>query len=206
MKNRRIPLSHSSAFTLVEVMVTLAVTTIGLVGLSAMMIEAGRTVQDSGNRSQAIWIVEDLTNRIIANREEVQLYDTGGVPVDCNAVPQTSCADFFNGVAKVTADACTSNQLAAYDLWDVACSRDIVISNSDLVRSDSSSTISAPQLIVSVQAGAIEGQDLVTIDLSWDSRIGGTDVGGNRIYISDTKLTDRTIMSRRENIRSDFTP
>ena len=66
MKNRRIPLSHSSAFTLVEVMVTLAVTTIGLVGLSAMMIEAGRTVQDSGNRSQAIWIVEDLTNRIIA--------------------------------------------------------------------------------------------------------------------------------------------
>lgn len=194
------------AFTMVEVLVTIAITTIGLVGLSAMMIETNRTVQDSGNRSLAVWIVEDLTNRIKANRTAIWAYDTGGAPVDCDAIPKAPfCASFYDGSFQASSQ-CSSDQLAAYDLWDVVCSRSIAISGSDVVRSDASYTISNPELTVSIQAGAVSGQELVTIDLSWDSRIGGTDQSGDRIYISDTKLTKRTIETRRESISSDFTP
>ena len=199
--------SSVRAFTLIEVLVTLAITTIGLVGLSAMMVEANRTVQDSGNRSQAVWVLEDLINRIKANKDAVGSYDTAGVAVNCNSVPQINCASYFNGTQQVNAQACSNAQLAAYDLWDVACSRQINITGSDVVRSDSTQTITNPELSVSVRSvGAVTQKTMVTIELSWDSRIGGSDSAGNRIYIADSKLTANTITTRRESISADFTP
>jgi len=195
-----------SAFTLIEVLVTLAITTIGLVGLSAMLIEANRMSQDSGNRSQAVWMVEDLTNRIRANREEFMSYDTGGSPVDCAATPATNCAAYFDGSSQVAAAACSNQELAEYDLWDVACNRTTTISGSDVVRNGATSFIANPELIVTIALSDITRQEIITITLSWDSRTGGTDKNGNRIYISDSSLVATEITTRRESIQSDFTP
>ena len=201
--------SYSQAFTLIEVAVTLAITTIGLVGLSAMLIEANRISQDSGNRSQAVWMIEDLTNRIRANRDSVWSYDTGGNPVSCQT-PSFSCAAYNTGSKQADVSACSSVQLAQYDLWDVACSRDVSVRFGgtlvDVTRTNAASFIAQPEIIVSVQAGGLTGQEIVTVTVTWDSRTGGLDSSGKRIYISDESLLDTTITTRRESMSSDFTP
>lgn len=184
-------------FTLIEVLVTLAITTIGLVGLSAMMIEADRTARDSGNKSQAIWMAEDLINRIAAN--EKGAYSTLGEDVDCNVVPSFVCAAYFNGSVKVNPINCNVIQMATYDLWEVACPRDITVSGSDFVRSGSNSHVINPRVQLS-------GQNPILIQILWDSRTGGLDADGNRIYVSDSELMAEPIATRTESILMEFNP
>ena len=73
-----ISLKDHQGFSMVEVLVTLAITIIGLVGLASLQLQASRSASDTGNRSQAVWIIEDLTNRIRANTGGLENYDTGG--------------------------------------------------------------------------------------------------------------------------------
>lgn len=196
-------MKSSSGFSLIEVMVTMAITVIGLVGLSAMQLEANRATSDSGNRSQAVWMLEDLTNRIKANRKSaVSSYDTGGSVVSCDSPPATICASYFDGASKVNAAGCSSETLALYDLWDVACSRPISIAGSDVIRTSSADFIANPQLEVSYNGA----QEIVTITLTWDVRSSGTDSGGNTIYVSDNDLTENDISIRQATISSDFIP
>lgn len=187
----------TKGFTLIEVLVTLAITTIGLVGLSAMMIEADRTAKDSGNKSQAIWMAEDLINRIAGNYQGA--YSTLGEDVDCSAVPAFVCAAYFDGAAKVNPINCNPIQMATYDLWEVACPRDIAISGSDFVRTGSNSHVINPRVQVS-------GQQPILIQVIWDSRTGGLDAAGNRIYVSDSELMAEPIATRTESIVMEFNP
>jgi type IV pilus assembly protein PilV len=208
---RHTPQTHQvvAAFTLVEVLVTLAITTIGLVGLNAMMLEANRAAIDASSRSQAAWMAEDLRNRIKANRSAIGFYDTGGEQACSDISIALVCADYYDGSSKVSAVACTPQELAQYDIWDTFCGRDITITNSDFVKVNPSDFISNPKLSVSVTPIIGSNQSFVTIDLSWASRTGvATDQYGNRVYVSDTDLmpNDTQITSRRDSITLDFIP
>jgi type IV pilus assembly protein PilV len=82
---------------LIEVLVTITITTIGLLGLSAMQMQSIRSVSDSGNRTHAIWIANDLLNRIRANEVATNTYITG--EIECSDdIPETPiCASYFDG-------------------------------------------------------------------------------------------------------------
>ena len=162
---------------LVEVMVTVAITSIGLLGLNSLQLQANRSTQDSGNRSQAIWMLEDMTNRIRANNIALASYDTGGAAVSCANPPALICSAYNDGNARIPAAACTNDQLAASDLWEVACGFGSNVAGSSVTRSSATDFIANPALIVTVNA-----DNNVNLNLSWDVRTGGQDADGNTIY------------------------
>lgn len=192
---------HSqSGYTLIEVVVTLAISVLGLAGIAALQLQVDRSTQDAGGRTQGVWMVEDLTNRIRANIAAVASYDTAGAVVDCSTPPVTWCADSYNGAAKTSADGgCTSVALAAFDLWDVACSAAWQVSGSTFTRKNLSDYLANPQLIVTYSNTGVT--DNININLSWDARSGGTNEDGDAVYADSADITDR-----RVSIVSEFTP
>lgn len=111
--------SRQRGLTLIEVLVTVVISSIGLMGLVALQLQAIQATTDSGNRSQAIWLFNDIANRIHANEVSSSSYLTTA-PYVCGAAP-TACSTYNNGTAITTANNCSSAQVAAWDLFEVAC-------------------------------------------------------------------------------------
>lgn len=177
---------HQRGVNLVEVLVTIAITSIGLLGLNALQLQANRSTQDSGNRSQAVWMLEDMANRIRANNIALPAYDTGGNPVSCANAPSSVCASYHTGNARVNANAaCNNNDLAQWDLWEVACGVGANVNSSAVTRSHSVDFIANPELTVDVNAA-----NQVTLTLSWDVRSGGVDSDNNTVYASGSANID----------------
>lgn len=184
-------LSKQSGITMIEVMVTLAITTTGLLGISALQLQSNRAVQDSGNRSQAVWMLEDMASRINANSAALANYSTNGVYA-CGNVP-TRCADYDEKGSKKDAAICTTTQVAAFDLWDIACTKGNSF-NGNTVRQSYADFISNPRLSITVNAANKQA----TLSLTWDVRTSGKDAGGNTLYFANESTTDRTATITRQ--------
>lgn len=117
--NKHSTLKTQQGLTLIEVLVTVVISSIGLMGLVALQFQAIQATTDSGNRSQAIWLFNDLVNRIHANEANSSSYVTNGAYV-CNGAP-TVCATYNTGNSTVVAQNCTNAEMAAWDLFEVAC-------------------------------------------------------------------------------------
>ncbi|WP_221800166.1 prepilin-type N-terminal cleavage/methylation domain-containing protein [Oceanobacter mangrovi] len=200
MKRNGKPNQPQRGFGLVEIIVTVGITTIGLVGLVALMLESDRSAQDSGSRALAMTMVEDISNRIFANPDGIANYDSGGV-VSCSSSPSTRCAAYYNGTAQVDAASCTPEEMAAFDLWDVACPAGVVDSSADFTRSGNADFLPNPQLTVEVSSGLGEGatSNQVSITVTWDVRTSGTDSSGNEVYNNSNDIT-----SRKASLTSEF--
>lgn len=112
-------------FTFLEVVVTMAITSIGLMGLISLQMQALQGTNDAGNRSQAIFLVNDIANRIRANHVAADSYVTPIGGVDCEDEITKKCTDFHGGSA---AD-CSGAELAAWDKFEVACRTSNIISH-----------------------------------------------------------------------------
>jgi len=58
-----------NGFSLVEVLVTLVVLSVGLLGIAGMMASTVRNNHSAYQRSQASWLAYDMLDRVRANRE-----------------------------------------------------------------------------------------------------------------------------------------
>jgi len=108
--------------SLIEALIALLIFTIGLLGLAAMQLNALQSTSDSGQRSQASWLMNDLAERMRANPAGT-LDDYQAAP-NCAALPAVICADYFNPAtnAKVNAADCSTAQMATFDRWEAQCS------------------------------------------------------------------------------------
>ena len=113
------PHRAQNGLTLIEVLVTVVISSIGLMGLVALQLQAIQATNDSGNRSQAIWLFNDIVNRIHANEESSSSYLTSS-PYVCGAAP-TACSTYHTGALTVTSANCSSAEMAAWDLHEIAC-------------------------------------------------------------------------------------
>ena len=102
-----------SGFTLIEVLVTLAIIAIGLLGLGAFQARVQQAELESYNRAQALVILNAIVNRIDANRQTAPCYaiTTGtGTPylgyADAGHAGTISCTGFgdVNTQAMAVAD------------------------------------------------------------------------------------------------------
>lgn len=118
--------SHSSkGSSLIEVLITLLIFAVGLLGFAGLQVNALQSTADSGQRSQAVWINQELAERMRANTEAGNaIYTAAAANVDCASLPATMCSDYYNPVAasKVNATVCNATQMAAFDLWEAQCS------------------------------------------------------------------------------------
>lgn len=94
------PRERQSGFTMIEVLVTIAILVVGLLGLAAMQTLATLAELESYQRSQALVLVRDMADRMSANKAQITSYvksDIGLAPLDCAPlVPAPGAAGTFD--------------------------------------------------------------------------------------------------------------
>ncbi len=175
-------LSLVKGLSLIEVLVTITITSIGLMGLVSLQMQAVRATSDSGNRSQAVWVFNDIINRIHANEAFSHRYVNVGV-ITCSAVTP-ACSRYHNGSAIVNPADCTGQQQAAWDKYEVACPL-----RADPLIGDTSKYLPDSKLsIVCVTAGCGAG-DPLRITLEWRARVNDEEITGAARNADSGKLT-----------------
>jgi type IV pilus assembly protein PilV len=116
---------HHAGFTLIEVLVTVVVVSIGLLGLAGLQINGLRANVSSEARSKATLLASDIIERMRANplgvvNNNYANIDTAGI--GCGAAPDPFCSNNSGGIALVTASGgCTPTEIASFDAWVWAC-------------------------------------------------------------------------------------
>lgn len=114
--------STLSGFSLVEVLVALAVLSIGMLGVAALQINGVRANTGAYLRGQAVMIATDMSERMYANRTGTQQFQYDGFAFATgNACPVSASICSVQIGNTGTPAACTPAQMAAYDRYVVAC-------------------------------------------------------------------------------------
>lgn len=107
---------------LIEVLATILITVIGLVGLAAMQLKSVRANQNANQKAQAIWIVSDMANRIRANSQGDYTSSTTFRCDDSTTPnPTNMCSYIFRNNAQVPAANCDTDDLVTFDKREVLC-------------------------------------------------------------------------------------
>ncbi|MEE9346267.1 MAG: type IV pilus modification protein PilV [Methylococcales bacterium] len=96
---------QSSGFTLVEIMVTLVIVSIGMLGLSKLQLTSLRYNQNAYQRSIATQLAYDMTNRMRANASVVN----SGAYHSPTAAQKTAC---------LSTAGCSPTEMAAHDVYE----------------------------------------------------------------------------------------
>lgn len=118
--NRRM-LDLSQGMSLVEILVTVFILSVGLLGIAATQAIGVSNNHDSYLRSQATMLVNELTERMSLNIQEVDNNN-----FDINAFDMTTCGTPPAAICEGpnVANQCTRAQLATYDIYRIACGYD----------------------------------------------------------------------------------
>lgn len=185
---------YIQGLTLIEVIITVLVVAIGMLGMAALQVKTLTSTQESYARSQAVALLEDASGRIRANREffatdpaSSPALDADGNPIDlANPYTNNLASGSFYQWCEVTGapyepigtctGACSARDLAMADI-DLVCSglndtgiqgAQIGVSCTDRDAGDSDSCSSGSKLTLYVAWPQIERED------SGDKEITGT--------------------------------
>lgn len=152
--------------TLIEVLISMLVLAVGILGLMGLQINGKRTTYEALQRSAAVSLAQDMVNRMRANPNVAPTvtflddnYDTGGAYTGDGvgggqvASPPKDCA--------AAAAACAPVQLAAFDLAAWEAQLDDAVTSNGLVN---------PTGCIDVDTSAADGS-LVTVMVAWESRV-----------------------------------
>lgn len=99
--------SRCSGFTMVEVLVTIVVMAVGLLGVAGMQTASMKGNYNSYLRGQAILMVNDIADRMRVNQTGVDNNNYAAI----TATPSTPAKNCLGSVN------CTPSELASYDAW-----------------------------------------------------------------------------------------
>lgn len=131
--------NESRGFTLIEVLIAVVILSIGLLGLAGLQTLALRQNNSSQGRSHAVELINDLADRMRANKVGV---DAGNYP-DVNLIPPAvlappafDCMTVFAGTSSGTS--CNAAEMATYDLfaWQTAVAQALPLGQSQLQCTD----------------------------------------------------------------------
>jgi type IV pilus assembly protein PilV len=101
MQNGKTDMNHPrlvAGTTLLEVLVTIVILAIGILGLAALQMRLHGAEMESYQRTQALMLLEDMAVRLTANRSAANDYDGASV------TPGTDCADDFDDTTRYAYD------------------------------------------------------------------------------------------------------
>ncbi len=125
--NKQIPIQKmrfiksQRGVTLVELLVSVFVFAIGVLGFSALQTRSLQATYDNGQREDVVAMADSLIGRIRTNNVATSDYvdAINGFGMTCPANPPgTLCAEQQGGGGIAL---CTEDQVATYDVWDVLC-------------------------------------------------------------------------------------
>ncbi|WP_157729862.1 hypothetical protein [Bacterioplanes sanyensis] len=157
---------------MIEVLVTLAISIIGLLGISMMQLNINKATIDSGARSHAIWMIDEITNKMYANWDNLQQYKTESFT--CSGYDGTICQGDT---------ACTGAKMAKYDIWTSSCPAAAKEAN---LNKNAADFIPDAKLIIEPHATNRSAKITVqwTSRVSSDSDLGGAKDPGGTVSIS----------------------
>jgi len=88
--------ARQGGFSLIEVLVTIAILMIGLLGLAALQTNATIAEMEAYQRSQALVLVQDLADRIAANKTNADSYKRNNIGLTFDA---TNCQTGYTALA-----------------------------------------------------------------------------------------------------------
>jgi type IV pilus assembly protein PilV len=148
--------SRNAGFTLVEVLVSLVILAIGLLGIAKLMLFSSHSNDSAYLRSQATGLAYEILDDMRANRQEAILPGTYNTAA---AVPAVAPGALCVGVGSCT----TTTQVALYDLYQWGLHLN---ANSGAVPPGA-----LPNGQGSVATATIAGQTTVTIVVSWNDSV-----------------------------------
>ncbi len=113
------PPKHATGFSLIEVLVTVVVLSVGLLGLAGMQYQGSDSTSSAYYRSQATFIGNELAERMHANRPAVNNNEYAPINI---ADSQNFIDNYSNDLPNCdtnstdTAESCDTSQLAAFDI------------------------------------------------------------------------------------------
>ena len=143
---------------LIEVMVTLVILSVGLLGIASLQATGIQAGQGASLRTAALLVVEDITSRMKANKIGVYNTVTAVSSYGSNAADagtDNGCNDAIGGVV---ANTCTPIQMARHDIF---------VWKTNLANALPSAT---GAIVTSVAAPASEGFVTVTITVTWKEK------------------------------------
>jgi len=94
-------LNRQSGSSLIEILVTILVMTVGFLGLAGFMVQQQRQDIDSYQRAQALLLLNDMSQRLQSNRANANNYVTGtesplGIGMTCSTTTTTIAQQDLN--------------------------------------------------------------------------------------------------------------
>lgn len=109
-----------AGLTMIEILVTIVVVSVGLLGLAGLQITGLKGTSNSAMRTQATVLANDIAERMRANIAAVDdnrfFAITSEVGVDCSAPPAKFCEEHYDGTQMVPSASCTPAEMATYDV------------------------------------------------------------------------------------------
>lgn len=93
-------------FSMLEVLITIVILAFGLLGLGGLQARIQTTETEAFQRSQAILLLQDMTNRISANRVNAASYLTNGTPLGSTGTSSDSLVTDCSALTGFAKDKC----------------------------------------------------------------------------------------------------
>lgn len=111
------PKRSQQGATLIEVLISLLLITIGLLGIAATQITSLKMTLSSYQRSQATVLANDIADRLRANIKEVEKPTTKYISAMPNGVDHgTDCVNYTDALSNT----CSTEKMAEQDVFDWA--------------------------------------------------------------------------------------
>jgi type IV pilus assembly protein PilV len=157
----RFPLHKASGgFTLVEVLVSVIIFSVGLIGVARLQVVAKQNNYDAVQRVAATSVAQDMLSRMRSNHTVLNTYvsNSGSTTVGRNSIssePTPVCGS--------SGTQCTASQLATHDLWEIEKALDgIAEQDSD---GNSLGGLTLPTLCITGPASGDSG--VYTVAIAW---------------------------------------
>lgn len=154
----------AKGFTLIEVLVTLVITSIGILGVSILQLESLKASQDAITRTKAVNLASDMADRIRSNRMALNFENQNAYKADDAdpaATPAKNCVDTTIAYDSSVKVYCTTTELAAYDVWE--WKRLLANAKTGLAGSEVKGKIERTNTIVNSEITDV----LFTVTISW---------------------------------------
>lgn len=188
VKTRSAGPCQQGGFSLIEALISLVILMVGLLGLAGLMVQSQRAEMESYQRAQALILLQDMADRINANRKAATCYpftaSAVGTPylgtnsiLAASTVPATQCSAaaimaIYPSMPAATAAISATTAVADLNAWHnvLLGSAEVMAGNKVGVMIGARGCISydaTQQLTDPVTLAAIPGSGIYTISIAW---------------------------------------
>jgi type IV pilus assembly protein PilV len=170
---------QQAGLSLLEVLVATVVLSAGLLGLASLQIAGMKTTHNSYQMQQATWLVNDLLERMRANKPEVFRVATSDTPVPylISSTSADYCVTANVPAVNCQTNQCNGTQMAADDIYRVMCGNSSTTGGVTTVSGGVNNLLMNGQLRVSCPSGDCRAG--VVVNLQWDERNASKNAGAD---------------------------